>query len=99
MAQYEKSYEDDVFLVELTFLQDKPFIHVSTKRKLTVTDVKRGREVFKEIRAALSLRGYAFLYAATPSVDFAKLICPNYEFVQTVNKELDLIVWELKQQP
>lgn len=97
MVQCETVYEDSAFLVQITYMEGKPFIHVTTKRKITVSDIRRGRKAFGEIRAALSLRGHSFLYAATPSVDFAKLVCPSYEFIQSVNKELDLIVWELKQ--
>lgn len=94
-------YEDEVYKTQITYLNDRPFFHVDVKRKLTKRDIRNGRIIFKGIKAELVERGYERLYAITPSPHFARLVgvdCEHVEFLSVEGQELEMIVWELKQQ-
>lgn len=94
-------YEDSVYKTQITYMGGRPFFHVDVKKKLSKTDVKNGRVIFKGIKASLLESGYEQLYAITPSPHFARLIgpgCDHVEFMIIDGVQLEMIVWELKLQ-
>lgn len=97
MSEFRVIYEDDSYLCHLQEVEGKAFFHVEVKDKLSLQDVKRGRKAFSKIREEVVALGYDRLFAATPSPHFAGLIGPGFNHLQTIY-DLELIVWELKQQ-
>lgn len=89
-------YEDESYLCHLQEVEEKAFFHVEVRGELSLSDIRRGRKAFSNIKKEVADLGYDRLFAATPSPHFAGLVGPGFTHLQTVHG-LELIVWELKQ--
>ena len=92
-------YEDDAYLCHLQEVDGRAFFHSKVKKELSLSDVKRGRAAFNEIKHKVTELGYSRLYAVTPSPHFAKLLGDGFTHIQTLDIEdtmMEMIVWELK---
>jgi hypothetical protein len=97
---YDLAYEDECFCCHLQYEQGVVVFHSVVKRQMRLSDIKRGRAVFKGICERVLAEGYDKLFAATPSPHFARLMSSG--LISLEEKEIDgirmeIIVWELKQ--
>lgn len=93
-------YEDEAYLCHLQDVDGRAFFHSKVKKDLSLSDIKRGRKAFGDIKKAVEAMGYERLYAITPSPHYAMLLGPGHEFIQSVEingTPMEMIVWELKQ--
>lgn len=99
MSDYITAYEDDCYKCDIDFYEDLPFFHVEVKKDLSISDVKKGREIFDTLKGELKKLGRARLYAYHSSEHFAKLIGGGYINIPVIGGEKDkqLIVWELEE--
>lgn len=92
-------YEDDAYLCHIQEVGGRAFFHSKVKRELSLSDVKRGRKAFGDIKSGVTALGYERLYAVTPSPHFAKLLGGGFTHIQTLEVDgdiMEMIVWELK---
>jgi hypothetical protein len=95
----ELVYEDECFCCHLEYTQGVAIAHAKVKRPMRLSDVKRGRAVFKGMCDRVLGEGYDKLFAATPSPHFARLMAKgliSLERREIDGIELEIIVWQLE---
>lgn len=99
MSDYITAYEDECYKCDIDFYEGLPFFHVEVKKKMTLSDIKQGREVFNTLKSELKKLGRQRLYAYHSSVHFADLVGGGYIVIPVEGGEPDkqLIVWELEE--
>lgn len=99
MVMFETIYKDQSYTCTLEVFEGRAFFHVTVEDRLKLSDIKRGRSAFHNIKREVLERGYDRMYAVTPSPHFATLLGAGFEKLQQIEydgKLQEMIVWELK---
>lgn len=100
MEQCKIVHEDDNYLCQFEVIEGRLFLHADVRgESLSLSAVKSGRKVMRELKRLAMEMGFERLYAVTPSPHFIRLIDPTFEHIQHIefeDKILEMVVWELK---
>jgi hypothetical protein len=85
-------YQDDYMIVQAEIVEGNPYLHC-TILELKKSAMKRGKEVWEDIKEGFYYEGFNTIYSISPNPRFIKFI--GGSLVKQLDERLGVYKWEL----
>ena len=85
-------YQDDYIIVQAEIIEGNPYLHC-TILELKKSAMKRGKEVWEDIKEGFYYEGFNTIYSVSPNPRFIKFI--GGTLVKQLDEKVGVYKWEL----